>query len=189
MAADARAEFEEFVEGTVVLGEATPPPPANPQGGFSDLARRLSTSPGAGRFDWSALIGAALMLAAGVLAVLLPGEATTNDGFWRVGQQAGADLLRFGGHLTIPLAVGAFLLVCGSLAALARPSQLGHAFLAAQPLVGVGALGLVALVWLLYGALILANLAALALLIVAYAVATVFGIAFFLALLAGIADQ
>ncbi|MCA9859867.1 MAG: hypothetical protein KC438_09100 [Thermomicrobiales bacterium] len=188
MAADAQAEFEEFVEGTVVLGEATPSPPNSP-GGFTDLVGRLSASSGAGRFDWSVLIGAALMLAAGVLAVLLPGEAATDDGFWRVGQQAGADLLRFGGHLALTLVVGSFLLVCGSLAALAGPNQLGRTFLAAQPLVGVGALGLVALVWLLYGALILANLAALALLIVAYAIGTVLGIAFFLALLAGIADQ
>ena len=63
------------------------------------------------------------------------------------------------------------------------------AFLAAQPFVGAGSLAVAGLTWVLYLALLLANLAVLGLIIVAYAIAAVFGVFLVFEFLIGMLDQ
>ena len=188
MAAGAQAEFEEFVEGTVLVEELTPQP-SSAGGGFAAAARGLSTTPSAGAFQWSVLLGAALMLGAATLLAILPGEATTSGDFWRIGANAGAELLRFGNGLAVFLLFGTVLLVVASCVALVDRGPISMVVLTAQPFLGAGSLAVAVLTWVLYVALLLANLAVLALIIVAYAIAAVFGLFLVFGFLIGMLDQ
>lgn len=172
---DQGAEFREFVEGTVSLEELHRSPEGEDGASFESFVARFSGAAGELRFSF--ISGATMLAVAALLAATLPGQQTANDGFWRVGREAVGDLLGLGDGLLLPLALAALALLLASMVAAARGGELARGTLLVQPFLGGAGLAGVGIIWALFLVLVVANLAVLALIIVAYAVLTVIAVA------------
>lgn len=163
------SEFAQFVEDVVPFEELRDDSTRDSRSSsFATIAERVPVS--VERFQGNTYIGGLLLAGAAALALLLPSGATTEDGFWRVGETAGAQLLAVGGAVAVPLAlVSAAVLLAAALANSLSRNVLGR-LTDISFFVGIGAVVGVGLMWLLFAGLMLANLFVLGLIILAYIV-------------------
>lgn len=181
-------EFAQFVEDVVPFEELRDDSTRGSRSSsFATIAERVPVS--VERFEGNPYIGGLLLAGAAALALLLPSGATTEDGFWRVGETAGAQLLAVGGAVALPLAlVAAAVLLAAGLANAPNRDVLGR-LSNISFFVGIGALAGVGLMWFLFAGLMLANLFVLGLIIVAYIVGAtavfVLAISFLIGMLGG----
>lgn len=162
-------EFEQFVGDVVSLEEIE-----GERSGtrFEDLMGRI-TSVGRGEIVPSAALGGGLMVLGGALAALLPNpDSIRSSGFWRIGRSAGAQAMSIGDGAAGPMLIaGVALLIAGLL--LCYRAGAAALVVPVVSIVGVAGLALVALLWIAVVLLWCANLALLVLIIFGYVVLTV----------------